>query len=58
MGPVEALKLALDREIKSIELYEKFMKQFPVAKEIFSFLMGEEEKHKQLIEKKIIELRK
>lgn len=58
MGPVEALKLALAREVKSIELYEKFMRQFPVAKKTFSFLMGEEEKHKQLIEKKIVELRK
>lgn len=58
MGPVEALKLALAREVKSIELYEKFMREFPAAKDIFSFLMGEEEKHRQLIEKKINELTK
>jgi rubrerythrin len=58
MGPIEALKLALSREVKSIELYEKFMRDFPVARDTFSFLMGEEEKHKQLIEKKISELRK
>lgn len=57
MGPIEALKLALSREVKSIELYDKFMRQFPVAKDTFSFLMVEEEKHKQLIEKKIVELR-
>jgi len=58
MGPIEALKLALSKEAEAIELYERFSREFPVAKDTFMFLMGEEEKHKQLIEKKIVELRK
>ncbi len=58
MGPIEALKLALSKEIEAIGLYEKSARDFPVATDIFIFLMGEEEKHKQLIEKKIVELRK
>ncbi len=56
MGPIEALNLALSKEVTSIELYDKFSRDFPVAKDTFLFLMGEEEKHKQLIEKKIVEL--
>lgn len=58
MGPIEALELALKKEIETKEMYEKFSFEFPVAKEIFIFLMGEEEKHKLLIEKRIMELQK
>lgn len=56
MGPVEALKLAMGKEIEAARMYSKFSQKFPVAKEIFVFLMGEEEKHQQLIEKKISEM--
>jgi len=56
MIPVEALELALKREEDSITMYQKFAGEFPVAKEIFIFLLNEEEKHKQLIRKKIQEL--
>jgi len=58
MGPIEALGLALSKEVEAIELYGKFSRQFPVAKETFLFLLGEEEKHKILIEKKIAEFKK
>ncbi|MFH1889211.1 MAG: hypothetical protein ABH806_03890 [Candidatus Omnitrophota bacterium] len=58
MGPVEALELALSKEIETKEMYEKFMYDFPAAKDIFLFLSQEEAKHKQLIEKKIAELTK
>jgi len=58
MGPVEALKFAMIKEIEAADMYEKFSAQFPVAKEIFSFLTSEEQKHKKLIEKKIYELTK
>jgi len=58
MGPIEALKLALTKEIEAAELYQKFSSDYPVAKDIFLFLMNEEEKHKKLIEKKIQELSK
>ena len=56
MGPVDALKLALNKEKGSIELYNKLNLEHPVLKELFLFLINEEEKHKQLIEKKIQEI--
>ncbi len=56
MGPIDALRLALSKEVEAIELYEKYSTEYPVAKEIFLFLSEEEQKHKQLIEKKIYEL--
>ncbi|MEW5758886.1 MAG: ferritin family protein [Candidatus Omnitrophota bacterium] len=56
MGPIEALNLALDKEIKSIEMYEELSKEAKLAKDIFQFLIGEEQKHKRLIEQKIQEL--
>jgi len=58
MGPVDALKLALSKEMASIELYSKLNLAHPVLKELFQFLIIEEEKHKQLIEKKILEITK
>jgi len=58
MIPVEALKLALSKEIEAVEMYQKFSAEYPVAKDIFIFLASEEQKHKSLIEKKIAELTK
>jgi len=58
MGPIEALELALGKEIEARNIYEKFIYQHPETKDIFTFLMNEEEKHKQLIEKRITELQK
>jgi rubrerythrin len=58
MGPVEALKLALTKEVDAVELYAKLSIEAPVARDIFLFLVGEEQKHKLLIEKKILELTK
>lgn len=57
MGPIEALELALTKEIEAVNMYGKFCLQFPSAKETFEFLKGEEEKHKLLLEKRISELR-
>ena len=56
MGPVEALKLALTKEVEAEEMYKNFASDHPVAKETFLFLAAEENKHKILIEKKIAEL--
>ena len=56
MGPIEALTIALSKEKASIELYNKFYLKHPVIKDTFSFLINEEQKHKQLIENKIAEL--
>jgi len=58
MGPIEALELALEKEIEARNIYEKLIFQYPETKEIFTFLMNEEEKHKQLIEKRMVELQK
>ena len=58
MGPVEALKFALTKEIEAARMYAKFSEEYPIAKEIFIFLSGEEQKHEKLIEKKIYELTK
>lgn len=58
MGPIEALKLAREKEIEARDFYQEFSLSYPKAREIFFFLMNEEEKHKALIEKKIMELQK
>ena len=58
MGPVEALKLALGKEVEAMEMYTKFAPEYTAARDTFEFLIGEETKHKLLIEKKILELTK
>lgn len=58
MTPVEALNLALSKEKASIQLYNRLYLKHPPLKELLLFLVNEEEKHKQMIEKKIVELRK
>lgn len=56
MGPVEALELALEKEVEATQLYQRLANEYPIAKDIFSFLIGEEEKHQKLIKNKITEL--
>lgn len=56
MGPVEALELALRKEIEAIETYRKLSLEQREVKDTFLFLIGEEEKHKQLLQKKIFEI--
>ena len=56
MIDLEALKIALSRENNSIETYQKMLVDHPGLKELVSFLLTEEEKHKVLIEKKIRQL--
>jgi len=56
MIDLEALKIALARENKSIETYQKMLVDHPGLKDLLSFLLTEEEKHKVLIEKKMREL--
>lgn len=53
MIPVEALEFALSKEKDAIEMYQRLYNDHPQLKDVFLFLMGEEQKHKQLIEKKI-----
>jgi rubrerythrin len=56
MIPIEALKLALTEEAKAIALYRKLSLEHNSIREIFDFLITEEEKHQQLIENKIAEM--
>lgn len=56
MAHIEALKMALSKEIETKELFEKLSAVHPAVKETFLFLANEEEKHKRLIEGKISEL--
>jgi rubrerythrin len=56
MVQIEALKLALSKEKEAVEVYKKLLIQHPVLKDLFYFLINEEEKHVLMIEKKISEL--
>jgi len=56
MIDIEVLKIALSREKSSIETYQKMLVDHPGLKELLSFLITEEQKHKILIEKKIGEM--
>jgi rubrerythrin len=58
MGPIEALELARKVEVQSIEMYRRFIIEHPAARDVFQFLLDEEEKHQQIIDKKITELKK
>jgi len=53
MGPVEALKIALKKEEASIKLYQRMYLQYPEVKELVSFLINQEEKHKKMVKKAI-----
>lgn len=56
MTPVEALQLALTKEQSAIVFYERLAMRYSGIKDLLSFLLTEEQKHKQMIEKKIAEL--
>lgn len=56
MIPVEALKLALLKEVASIKFYDGLYQRHTQLKDILLFLITEEQKHRELIEKKIREL--
>lgn len=52
----EALQLSLSKESGEIETYQKLAAEYKVAHDVFLFLIEEERKHKQLLERKIYEL--
>ncbi len=56
MTPVEALEVALEKEKTSIALYQDLIVKHPVIKDLLYSLLIEEQKHKKLIEERIIEL--
>lgn len=56
MVDIEVLKIALSKEKEAIEMYQKILLQHPNLTELLSLLITEEQKHKILIENKIVEL--
>jgi rubrerythrin len=60
LGPVEALKLALEKEVEACNIYQKFSIESKMleVRDIFMFLSDEERKHQKLIENKIKEITK
>ena len=57
MVDIEVLELAMSKEQDSIRLYQKLIAEHPNLKDLGYMLLTEEQKHKALIEKKIMELR-
>ncbi|MDP3731597.1 MAG: hypothetical protein Q8R31_01015 [Candidatus Omnitrophota bacterium] len=58
MDHQEALEMALGKEKEAVEIYKKLSIEHPAMRDLFEFLMNEEEKHVSLIQKKIAELYK
>jgi rubrerythrin len=56
MTPVEALQVALTTEKSSIDLYERMARRYPEVRELAELLVIEEQKHKKMIEEKIVEM--
>jgi rubrerythrin len=56
MIEIEALRMALAKERDAVKAYQSLIAQHPALKELFSFLVTEEQKHVVMIEKKISEL--
>ena len=54
----QALDMALGKEKSAAEFYKRLSVEHSAMRDLFEFLMNEEEKHVKLIEKKIAELRK
>jgi rubrerythrin len=56
MTDVEMLRMALGEEEKAIKLYEGMMRDHPNLKDLLFELVSSEQRHKQVIEKKISEM--
>ena len=56
MTPVDALNLALSKEEDAITLYNRLALEHSAIRDILLTLVNEEEKHKILIKKKIVEI--
>ena len=56
MIDIEVLRLALSKEEDAIKIYQKLLAENQNLKDLLYLLVTEEQKHKKLIEKKIIEL--
>ena len=56
MIDIEVLRLALAKEEDAIKVYQKLLAEHPNLKDLLYLLVTEEQKHKALIEKKLVEL--
>lgn len=56
MTPVEALEVALGKEKAAIALYQDLIEKHSEIKDLLFLLLNEEQKHKKLIEERIVEL--
>ena len=56
MIDIEVLRLALSKEEDAIKTYQGMLVGRPNLKELLSFLITEEEKHRMLIQEKISEM--
>ncbi len=56
MTPVEVLRIAITKETDAVEFYRAMSMQYPEIRELLLFLMNEEEKHRQVIEKRMSEI--
>jgi rubrerythrin len=56
MTAVEALELAMTKEQNAIDLYERMAEKYPEIRELLLSLVIEEQKHKKLIQDKIVEI--
>ena len=56
MIDIEVLRSALSKEEDAIKAYQKLLVEHPNLKDLLYLLVTEEQKHKALIEKKIVEL--
>ena len=57
MAPLEALEIALSKEIEAAEFYQKMAIQHSEIRELFTTLASVEQKHKQLIEAEMVKFR-
>ena len=58
MTPVEALELALAKEEEAIKLYKDLAIKHTAIKDLLISLSSEEQKHKKIIQDKIVELKR
>ena len=56
MGPVEALELALSKEEDALKTYRRLAIEHVAVKDIFELLANEEEKHRKLLQERIVKM--
>ena len=58
MGPMEALEIALSKEIEAAEFYKKMAIQHSEIRDLFTELSNVEQKHKKMVEAEILKFRR